>query len=153
MTWALYDLHTEVPTAFELMGSELRAGLTRLRFRRDPERITVARWGMAETALGNARLEQWAQRQYEKDLRMFRPVGEEFEFRGHPALKVAGEAAMPFGPWIRVARHLAHRDHADQLACYFWHCAETNRIYVVQGVVDVSHRDVVAEVRDRTCCH
>lgn len=152
-TWALYDLHTEVPQGFEVTGTELRAGLTQLSFRRETERLVIARWGMAETALRGRSLEAWAGEQLDKPFRLYRPSAEETEFREHTALQVTGEALTPLGTWVRLFRHLVQKEHADQLVAYIWHCPPTNRIYVVYGMVDVSHKDMIKEVRDRTRCH
>lgn len=153
VTWSLYDLHTEVPQGFEVTDTELRAGLTQLSFRRESERLVIARWGLAETALRGRSLKVWAGEQLDKQLRPYRPSVEETDFRGHVALHVTGEAITPLGMWFRLVRHLVQKEHADQLAGYIWHCAPTNRIYVVYGMVDVAHKDLVKQVRDRTRCH
>ena len=153
ITWALYDLHTEMPKDFELAGSQLRAGLTQLSFKRDPERVVIARWGMAETALRGKSLEQWAQQQFGKVFRPFEPHGEELPYRDHPAYQVRGEALGPLGAWVRVGRHLLHQRYPDQLVAYLWHCAPTNRLYVVYGIVDLENRALVEQIRDRTRCH
>lgn len=153
VTWALYDLHTQVPKQFEQSGVVLRAGLTELSFRREPERIVVSRWGMAQFARRGRPLEAWARQQLGKQFRAMRPVAAETLFRGHEAVRVVGEAQTPLGPWVRIGRHLAKREHADQLVAYIWHCEPTNRIYVVYGIVDLAHRELLEQIRDRTRCH
>ena len=152
-TWSLYDLHTEVPRAFDQAGVNLRAGLTELTFKRDTEKLVVARWGMAEVARRGQSLESWARRQFQKQWQPFHPTGEAATFRGHEALTVTGQSTQPFGLVVRLGRHVARKDHADQLVAHIWHCEPTNRLYVVYGIVDVMHRSLLEEIRDRTRCH
>ncbi len=152
-TWALYDLHTEVPISFDHAGVNLRAGLTELAFKRDTEKVVVARWGMAGIARGDQSLDAWARRQFRKQWQSFHPTSEEAVFRGHEAVTVTGQSVQPFGLVVRLGRHVAHKDHADQLVAHIWHCEPTNRLYVVYGIVDVMHRDLLVEIRDRTRCH
>lgn len=151
--WSLYDLSTELPEGFQLTKTQLRAGLTELTFDRKPERVVTARWGMAETALRGTTLRSWAVTRLWKALRNFRPNSEEFSFRGHEGLRITGEAAAPLGMAVRLGKHLVQQSHADQLVGYVWHCAPSNRIYVVYGMVDVTHRDLLDQIRDRTICH
>lgn len=153
VTWSLYDLHTEVPSDFLQAGVRLRAGLTELSFKRDTEKIVVARWGMAQIARRGQSLEAWARRQFMKQWQSFRPSSQPAAFRGDEALTVTGQSTQPFGLVVRLGRHVTRKDYADQLVAHIWHCETTNRLYVVYGVVDVLHRDVLAEVRDRTRCH
>ncbi len=152
-TWALYDLHTEVPRDFEQAGVSLRAGLTELSFKRDMERLVVARWGMAQVARGGGSLEAWARRQFQKQWQSFHPSGEPTAFRGHEALRVTGQSHQPFGLIVRLGRHIARRVYADQLVANIWHCEPTNRLYVAYGFLDVANRGLLDEVRDRTRCH
>jgi hypothetical protein len=152
-TWALYDLHTEVPRGFEQAGVNLRAGLTELSFKRDTERVVVARWGMAEVARRGRPLDAWARQQFQKQWQAFRPTGAPTTFRGHEAVVVTGQSQQPFGLVVRLGRHMARKEHADQLVAHIWHCEPTNRLYVVYGFVDVTNRALVEEIRDRTRCH
>ena len=152
-TWALYDLHTEVPTGFEQAGVVLRAGLTELSFKRDTEKLVVARWGMAEIALRGKSIDSWARRQFQKQWQSFHPTGQDTIFRAHDADLITGQSTQPFGLVIRLGRHVARKDYADQLVAHLWHCEPTNRLYVVYGTVDVSHRSMLEEIRDRTRCH
>jgi hypothetical protein len=151
--WSLYDLYTEAPEDFTVSKSNFRAGLTELNFTRAAERIVVARWGMAETALRGTTLSGWARVQLYAPLRSYAPKMEELSFRDHETLRLTGEAGAPLGMALRVGRHLAQKVHADQLLGYIWHCPETNRLYVVYGIVDVNNRELVDQVRDRTKCH
>jgi hypothetical protein len=151
--WSLYDLRTELPEDFEVTKTQLRAGLTELTFDRKPERILVARWGMAETALRGSSLQDWTVKRLWGSLRGFHPVSEESGFRDHKALRFTGQAVAPLGMAVRLGRHLAQQAHADQLLGYVWHCAPTNRIYVIYGIVDLVSRELVDQVRDRTTCH
>lgn len=152
-TWALYDLHTEVPNDFEQAGVSLRAGLTELTFKRDTEKIVVARWGMAQVALGGKSLDVWARKQFVKPWQSFHPHSDKAIFRSHDALTVSGQSSQPFGLAIRLGRHVARKVYPDQLIAHLWHCEPTNRIYVVYGIVDVVNRGLLTEIRDRTECH
>ena len=148
-TWALYDLHTEVPNDFEQAGVSLRAGLTELTFKRDTEKIVVARWGMAQVALGGKSLDVWARKQFVKPWQSFHPHSDKAIFRSHDALTVSGQSSQPFGLAIRLGRHVARKVYPDQLIAHLWHCEPTNRIYVVYGIVDVVNRGLLTEIRDR----
>lgn len=152
-TWALYDLHTEVPRDFEQAGVSLRAGLTELSFKRDMERLVVARWGMAQVARGGGSLESWARRQFLKSWQAFHPSGQPTVFRGHEAVYVTGQSRQPFGLVVRLGRHMARKVYADQLVAHLWHCEPTNRLYVAYGFLDVANRALLEEIRDRTRCH
>jgi hypothetical protein len=151
-TWALYDLHTEIPKEFDQSAVNLRAGLTELTFKRESEKVVVARWGMAEIARAGQSLDAWARRQFQKQWQSFRPLGEPATFRSHEALTVTGASTQPLGLVVRLGRHVAHQVYADQLVAHIWHCEPTNRLYVVYGIVDVANRSLLEEIRDRTRC-
>jgi hypothetical protein len=153
VTWSLYDLHTEIPADFEQTKVELRAGLTSLNFKRESETLTVCRWGMAEVALRGHSLESWSRLQLEKQFRSYHPHPAEYAFRGHEALQVTGESTQPLGLWIRLGKHVVRKEYADQLVAHLWHCTDTNRIYLVSGVLDVQNKHLIEQIRDRTRCH
>jgi hypothetical protein len=152
-TWALYDLHTEVPKDFDQSAVNLRAGLTELTFKRDTEKIIVARWGLADVARRGQSLDTWARRQFLKQWQSHHPTSEGSTFRGHEAVTVTGASTQPLGLVVRIGRHAARKVYADHLIAHIWHCEPTNRLYVVSGIVDVGNQSLLEEIRDRTRCH
>ena len=151
-TWAAYDFVVQMPEDFALHKQKLMAGLIEFSFVRETEKVTVARWGMANVALRNHSLDEWTQQQLGKLLRPYGPESEAIEYRGHPALAMTGKRLLPLQSVQRFFRHLTHRLSADRLRGYVWHCEPENKIYVIHAYLDHDNYDLAEQIRDRIVC-
>ena len=151
-TWAAYDFVAQVPEDFALNKQKMMTGLIEFSFVRETEKITVARWGMANVALRRRSLDAWAQQQLGKSLRLYGPESESIEYRGHPALALIGKRLPPFQGVQRFFRHLFGRRYADQLRGYVWHCEPENKIYMVHAYLDHDNYELAEQIRDRIVC-
>lgn len=151
-TWAVYDFIAQVPEDFSLASQKMMAGLMEFNFVRDTEKVTVARWGMAQVALSDRNLEKWAQEKLGKHLWRYGPKSELTEYRGHPALALTGKRLLPFAAIPRFLRRVSGRLCADQLRGYVWHCEPGNKIYVVHAYLDQAHYDLAEQIRDHIVC-
>ncbi len=151
-TWAVYDFVAEIPQDFKPDKQKMMAGLIQLSFVRDTEKITVARWGMANVALRHQTLDEWAQQEVGKALRRYDPQSEPIEYRQHPALALTGKQLLPWQGVQRLFRHLTNQPFADQLRGYVWHCEPENKIYVIHAYLDHANYDLAEQIRDRIVC-
>ena len=151
-TWAAYDFMVAVPEDFTLKSQKMMAGLMEFSFVHDTEKVTAARWGMANVALGGESLEEWARQQLGKTLRQYGPKSEPTEHRGHCTLALRGERLLLFQGIQRFLRRMFDRRYADQLRGYVWHCEAENKIYVVYAYLDRANYDLAEQMRDRIVC-
>ncbi len=151
-TWAAYDFVAQIPEDFELKDQKMMAGLIELSFERNTEKITVARWGMANVALRRHALDEWAQQELGKALAAYKPTSERIKYRGHGALTLTGKRVPLTHAARRLLRHLTGQQCADQLRGFIWHCQPDNKIYVVYGYLDYQNYDLAQQIRDRIVC-
>jgi len=128
-SWSIFGLRVELPSNWELIKSELRAGQVTLQLLRGREEVSVSRVALARSILRRQKFVRWAEGFYGKSLAGFRWKGERTEYRGHIALAVEGEERLR-GPLPRLfgkPRHLRVRA---------WYCQELDKIYSVWYVGD-----------------
>ena len=152
IVWSTYGLQMEVPERFELANQQLMAGLIELQFANRGEQIVGARWGMANVALRNRDLEQWATseiRDYHKNIKL---EFEEGTFRGHPAVKVSGYFSNPLKHIQSFVMHVAGRPYPEAVKGWVWHCENENRIYYAGALLDEDHMEIIERVANGVAC-
>jgi len=152
-TWAAYGFVCQIPEDFTLAGQQLYSALLKFSFTRDLETIEVARWGMADILLRDKTLDQWLQQELGKELKRYKPISDETQFRGHEAVAFAGTRMPPLQSLKRFALHLIGRQAPQKLLGHAWHCEATNKIFVVYGLFDAANYELADQLRDRIECH
>jgi hypothetical protein len=152
IVWSTYGLQMEVPERFELSNQRLMAGLIELQFADRGEQVIGARWGMANVALRNRSLEQWAKseiRGYHKKIKL---EFEESTFRGHPAIKVSGYFSNPLKHLQSFVMHVAGRPYPEAVRGWVWHCEDENRLYYAGALLDEDHMEIIERVAGTIVC-
>ncbi|MFW5867670.1 MAG: hypothetical protein ACOCX2_07620 [Armatimonadota bacterium] len=152
VVWSTYGLQMEVPERFEMSDQKLMAGLIELQFANRGEQIVGARWGMANVALRNKDLKQWARseiRGYHKKIKL---RFEETTFRGHPGLEVSGYFSNPLKHIQSFVMHVMGRPYPEAVRGWVWHCEDENRIYYAGALLDEDHMDVIDRVARSVVC-
>ncbi|MFW6438204.1 MAG: hypothetical protein ACOCZ7_04235, partial [Armatimonadota bacterium] len=152
IVWSTYGLQMEVPERFEMSSQRLMAGLIELRFASRGEEIVGVRWGMANVALRNKDLAQWAKseiRAYHKKIKL---EFEETTFRGHSAVEVSGYFANPLKHIQSFVMHVAGRPYPEAVRGWVWHCENENRIYYAGALLDDDHMEIIERVANSVVC-
>jgi len=152
-TWAVYGLQMQAPEDFRLDGQKLMAGLIELSFEREGETAIGARWGMADVALKNRSLEQWAQAELANRHKGIRLEFEPTQFRGHEALAVSGQHTNPLRRAQRFVMHCMRKSLPEFVRGLLWHCEPTNKLHYVGGLFDEHHVGLGEELAERMVCH
>lgn len=151
--WSAYGFSCRVPSDFPLSGQRLMAGLIELEFEKDTETIKVARWGMANVALGKKTLQEWVGTEMGKALRRHHPDAEQVEIKGHEGLNIEGGWLPALHRLACFYRHCIGRMHADRLVARAWHCEPTNKLFYVETFVDRANTGLADEIVERIECH
>ncbi len=151
--WAVYDFQVELPSDFKPTKQKLVAGQVELSFARDTEKITVIRWGLANVALRDRSLDQWARKELWRQLKMYGPRSEPEEFHGHEGLRISGDRIVFHEALQRFIKHIRGQFYADRLTACVWHCPAENKIYVVQTYLDIANYGLADEIVARISCH
>ena len=151
--WALYDLQTEVPSDYKLVGQQLMNVYLRLQFARGTSRLSVEQWALANIARHGDYLDEWLRGNTKGLMREARYVVDEGEAHGHAALLLSGGPALGV-PMLHAAREALHlRRPATRFGAVAWHCEETNKIFSIQGFRTRRQEDPVEAMVGRTRCH
>jgi len=153
ITWSTYGFTCQTPERFMLTGQKLMAGLIELSLACDTERLHLARWGMANVALRNTTLKDWAYKEVAKRLKKFTVEPELTQFRGHECLTLRGRTNLPQERIASFAQHCLGKPYPDRLLAHLWHCEEENKLFYVEGTLDREQLSVMEEVRSRLPCH
>ena len=156
-TWSLYDLHTEVPSDYALLGKpQLMNIYVQLPFGRgtSSDTLTVEQWGVANVQLRNAYLDQWFRDKNRAHEGHLRYTGRESEAQGHSALALTGRRT---GIAYWLSQGIPQLTRGQKPATYFearvWECPETNKIFLVQSFSRRPQPEIVDEIVERTRCH
>ncbi len=167
--WAAYGFDAQAPEGFKLTAQNLMAGHIQITLKRDvaadtarsivlqnitpPEELTLSRWGMANIMLKNKTLDEWANEEMGKRLKRMKPELTETTVNGHKAIAVSAQQLWPWEKLFRLICRFADLPYADRICGLLWHCPESNALYLAQMVVDVSNKDLPAEIGARFMCH
>jgi hypothetical protein len=151
--WAVYGMQMQAPEDFRLENQKLMAGLIELSFERQGEQIVGARWGMANVALRNQSLEQWAKAELSQRHKGIKLSFEPTEFREHPALAVSGEHGSPVRRVQGFVMHCLRKSFPEYVRGVVWHCEPTNKLFYVGGLFDEHNVGLKEELAARMICH
>ncbi len=153
VVWSLYDLYTEVPSAYKLVSQQLMNVYLRLSFLNKTSRLSVEQWSVASVARRDAYLDVWLQANSKAELHEARYVAEETTAHGHPALQLVGGLALGM-PVANAVKQLTKMEvPPTRFSALAWECDQTNRIFLVEGLRTTKALDMVGDVAARTICH
>ena len=155
-TWALYDLHTEVPSSYRLESQQLMNVYLRLTFaHRDSRaaRLSVEQWSVANVARKDEYLDTWLSLNTKAEMAHAQYAADEDTINGHPALALTG--SPKFGtPWVEVVKQaLRFERPATKFSAIAWECEPSNKVYLVEAMRPGRVPDPVSEMARRTRCH
>jgi len=155
LLWALYGMECLVPESYLLTGQSLMAGYLELDFQEGGRSLRVSRWGLAANLLAEQSLKEWFETTAAGSRSEFLWEARDTIVKGHTGLETEGETRRPAA---RLAKGLCgllpwrKAGPAPDAAGRVWHCPESNRIYLVEGL----HRpeaETVEEVVSSLRCH
>jgi hypothetical protein len=154
--WSAYKLAVEVPRRYQQDKRKLMSGYISFSFIDGSRVLNVERFAVADVILKGANLESWFRSYYAKDLRKFGFSIEEInsDAKQDYRLKMVGQEKrffdkIPFSPLFIVDKILRRR----QVAACFWHCEESNRIFVVTAISKKGADELVSQVASSIRCH
>lgn len=153
-TWALYDLVTQVPADYKLVGQQLMNVYLRLQFAHKTARLTFEQWSLATMARRDAYLDVWLANNSKGEITKARYTTDEGAVHDHATLDLSGGPAFGL-PMLDVAREVTrlHRP-ATRFSARAWECETGNKIYAIQALRPrAAMPGLVNEIAARTHCH
>lgn len=147
--WSTYGFCCETPADFILTSQKLMAGLIELEVTRGDEKLTVARWGMANVALRNATLTEWGKTELAKRLKKYATEYTEQSEDEYGTIHIQGKTQLPQEKLMSFFQHCLGKPYADRVEAQVWHCEKSNKIFYVEGILDRENLSIVQDVRDR----
>ena len=153
--WSAYQLTAEVPRRYQLEKRKLMSGYLMFSFVDGSRVLNIERYGLAEVTLKNVDLRSWFRGYYSKVLRKYGFSFEEMEADdGDLRMEMLGQEKrlidkIPFSPVFAIDKVLRRK----QIAASFWHCRESNRIFVVMAMSKGGTSELAAQVASSIQCH
>lgn len=151
-TWALYDMAARVPEEYKVTKQKLMSGYIRLEFTRRSSQVIVERWGLANIALKDATISEWAWDKGRALNRHYRAEESEIQLNGHPGVLISGPVKGIVRRVKTFAKGIARLSPAARLTTYAWHCPEANRIFMVTAACP-RDEETARQVVDSIQCH
>jgi len=148
--WSAYQLAMDVPRRYQLEKRKLMSGYISFSFVDGSRSLNVERYGLADVILKGSSLENWFRAYYSKTLRRY---GFSIE-NAATGFTMTGQEKrfidkIPFSPLFLIDKILRRK----QIASNFWHCRESNRIFVVTSIskkgADELALEVSSSIRER----
>ncbi|HGJ65472.1 TPA: hypothetical protein ENS27_08805 [bacterium] len=157
--WSAYNFSVEVPRRYQMDKRKLMSGYISFSFIDGSRTLNVERYGLADVILKNADLESWFRSYYSKELRKYgfsinEISQQEPDLKRDYRLKMTGQAKrfidkIPFSPLFAIDKLLRRK----QIASYFWHCEESNRVFIVTAMSKKGADELVTQVASSINCH
>jgi len=161
--WSAFDVKLEIPEEFELTKARLLLNQVELawarsapgftRFKR-PERLALRRYPVANVILDRRDLRAWAEenlRWNNKQLALGAP--EEAPAGIHTGLLFQGGPRDPRSRLLRGLSDLVRRQKTPPGEVLTWHCAKSNRIWVLESELTADNAHVARDVLESIDCH
>ncbi len=152
--WSAYQLSAEIPRRYHLEKRKLMSGYLMFSFVDGSRVLNVERFGLADVTLRDTSLESWFRGYYAKILRKygfsFEELGDNHDLR----IEMLGQEKrvidkIPISPVFALDKILRRK----QIAASFWHCRESNRIFVVMAISKRGTAELAAQVASSIQCH
>ena len=150
--WALYDLQAEIPEDFRLESQKLLSGYLNLTFARGAERIVLERWGLANITLKKFTPAEWLRNHALTGLKRL-PEDTTTAGACHPIVHYAGPLSLSGRARAFREAKASLRRFPTQYEGGIWECAESNKLYAVQALLNRRSVGLWAEVVSRCVCH
>ena len=152
--WSAYQLAAEVPRRYRLEKQKLMSGYLLLSFVDGSRLLNIERHGLADVTLRNTDLQPWFRGYYAKILRKYGFSFEEVDDNHDHRVEMLGQEKrlmdhIPLSPIFAVDKILRRK----QIAASFWHCRESNRIFVVMAMSKRGTSELVSQVASSIRCH
>ena len=152
--WSAYQLAAEIPRRYHLEKRKLMSGYLMLGFVDGSRVLNIERYGLADVTLRDTDLQSWFRGYYAKILRKYGFSFEELEDNDDHRVRMLGQEKrfidhIPVSPVFAVDKILRRK----QVAASFWHCKESNRIFVVMAISKRGTSELVSEVSSSIQCH
>lgn len=155
--WSAYNLSVEIPRRYQLDKRKLMSGYISFSFIDGSRILNVERYGLADVILKDADIGSWFRSYHAKDLRKYGFVIDEIDSSSDDRdqrLKMIGQEKrfidrIPISPLFIIDKILRRK----QIASRFWHCKESNRIYVVTAISKKGADELVSQVVSSIKCH
>jgi hypothetical protein len=146
IAWEFYDVEFRSPADMHLRRKELLTGCIRMLFQKGRRELEFVRTSMAQMLLEGKSLPQWFREFYATELKHWRCRTREAEIKGHQGLNVDAR------PWMMLdPGRLVGRPRLMRIGC--WHCAETNRLFLVRHTGGRDDQDVFDRaLQSMKCC-
>ena len=152
--WAAYGMAFRLPDNFELTKQKLMTGQLELNFTRHKiEKLSLARWALAEVLLKGTSLEQWAAKNYKARQGDHKLLCRETTYRGHPGIDVRGDVGKPARRLKEAVQSSVLRQSVPQLRCALWHCTREKKLYAVDTELLPEHEVTLDYVIQSLVCH
>ncbi len=153
--WSAYQLTAEVPRRYQMEKRKLMSGYLLFSFADGSRVLNVERYGLAEVTLRDTDLRSWFRGYYSKVLRKYGFSFKEMEGdNGDLRMEMMGQEKriidkIPLSPIFAIDKILRRK----QVAASFWHCKESNRIFVVMAMSKRGTSELAAQVASSIQCH
>jgi hypothetical protein len=165
--WSAYQLAAEVPRRYRLEKRKLMSGYLLLSFADGSRVLNIERHGLADVTLRDTDLQSWFRGYYAKILRrygfsfknvsncsMLNDFDEFSDLNVDHKMEMFGQEKrlidnIPLSPIFAIDKILRRK----QIAASFWHCRESNRIFVVMAISKRGTAELVSEVASSIQCH
>jgi hypothetical protein len=150
--WGLDGLAFWAPESYQLARWKRLTGHLELRLAEGASRLKVSRWGMVPQVLEGRTVVEWFREENGRRRDVVLGGEEEAEIKGHPGVAAWGSRWRVAGSVRNWAARALKRRPAVEFAAWGWHCAESNRLYLVESV-EARAGQVLKGVVDSVVCH
>ena len=164
--WSAYQLTAEVPRRYHLEKRKLMSGYLMLSFVDGSRMLNIERFGLADVTLRDTDLESWFRGYYAKVLRKYgfsfkEASDDHFSLVTRHSSLVTDRRMVMLGQEKRLIDHIPLSPifavdkilRRKQIAASFWHCRESNRIFVVMATSKRGTGELASEVASSIQCH
>lgn len=168
-TWSFFELQIEVPEEFALGTAKLMTGRIEIEWQRvlkrgfpfnhmpapqHRERIGLRRLAAANVLLESETLEDWANRVVGRGHQRYAlGPAEPLAVHGHAAFVLRGAPRDWRRRIIVWVGDLLSRRRTPAVEARVWHCAESNKIFVLENELTLADEHVAQDALDSLKCH
>ncbi len=144
--WKFFDLEFSSPADMPLRRHGLQTGCIRMAFAARHEELTIERLSLAQLLLERSPLRQWLEQAHLSALKHWRLEVSQTQLGAHAGLRVRARPPITANPGRLIGRPRELR-----FAC--WHCADSNRLFVVRHEAPCGRPEVLERVvKGVKCC-
>lgn len=151
--WTAFDLVCRIPREWQLLSQVMETGHTELKFGRQKDTLTIARYGLAAIALQRAGdLGDWAHSTRYKEWITYQLDRDESDWQGHPAVTFRGRKRNVMERLREKTYNFVRQPYPIHLAARTWHCEEANCLFIVEHLRNVTSEDQLDAICETIPC-